>query len=211
MKNLIIIAIAATSVFGIVSCSEEKSPQSFDEYRNYVMERRNNPDAYMNKDWTEIEREYDEQRLKAEKDMKDWSDEMKAEYASLQSEWESLKAEANAEKERMTQSTGNTTLYGSLLPEGISSDLSNVTAANILNVHEHFVDYTSAKKDEMSREEWDQTEILWERLGTRKNELEKEISGSDNLKIAEQKVRYGSIKATNRPTAKAEENSDAKK
>ncbi|MBK8415535.1 MAG: hypothetical protein IPN54_00180 [Bacteroidetes bacterium] len=211
MKNLIIIATIATASFGIVACSEKKSPQSFDEYRNYVMEHRNNPDSYMNKDWMEIEKEYDEQRVKAEKDMKDWSDEMKTEYASLQSEWESLKAEANAEKERMSQSSGNTTLYGSLLPEGINSELSNVTASNILNVHEYFVNYTSSKKDEMTREEWDQTEILWERLGTRKNELEKEISGSDNMKIAEQKVRYGAIKATNRPTAKADENSDAKK
>lgn len=207
MKNLIIIALA-TAVFGITSCSEKKTPQSFNEYRDYVTEHRNNPDAYKDRDWTEIELEYDEQRMKAERDMKDWSDEIKSEYASLQSDWESMKAEATAERERMNQ--GSSSLYSNLLPQGINQDLTNVTAANILQVHENFVNYASANKDVMTREDWDQTELLWERLGTRKNELEKEISGSDNLKIAEQKVRYGAIKATNRPVAKANENADAK-
>lgn len=211
MKNLIIIAILATTLSGLVSCSEKKTPKSFEDYRSYVNEHRNNREAYADKDWTEIEKEYDEQRMKAENEMKEWSDEVKAEYASLQSEWEAMKAEATAEKERMMAAENPSGLFATLLPEGVNTDLSNVTAANILAVHEHFVNYVSTNKDAMTREEWDQAEILWERLGTRKNEVEKEIQGSENLKIAEQKVRYSSIKATNRPSAKATENSDAKK
>ncbi|MBL0341361.1 MAG: hypothetical protein IPP71_10715 [Bacteroidetes bacterium] len=65
-------------------------------------------------------------------------------------------------------------------------------------------------KDDLTREQWDRVELLWEALGTRKNEVERELKSSDNIKIAEQKVRFGAIKAANRPSAKLEENAEAK-
>ena len=98
----------------------------------------------------------------------------------------------------------------SLLPEGIQEDLSDVTNANILEVYKHFVSAVDAMKDNLTREQWDHVEIMWERLDTRKNELEKDMKADVKLAIAEQKVVYGAFKVANRPVAKGEENADAK-
>src|SRR5436190_14414953 len=46
------------------------------------------------------ERDYDTRRMKAEENIQDWNDEMKAEYASLQSDWELFKEDYIAEKSR---------------------------------------------------------------------------------------------------------------
>jgi len=52
--------------------------------------------------------------------------------------------------------------------------------------------------------------VLYEALDTRKNEVEKNLSTKDNLKIAKEKIRFASIESIERPLSKVSENSDAK-
>ena len=80
----------------------------------------------------------------------------------------------------------------------------------MLEVHQHFVSTVDALKDNLTREQWDRVEMMWERLDTRKNELEGDMKSDVKMAIAEQKIVYGSIKVANRPVAKGEENADAK-
>lgn len=61
-----------------------------------------------------------------------------------------------------------------------------------------------------TREDWDEIKVLYEALDTRKNEVEKDLSGSDNLKIAGLKVKFAAIKATHRAGTKGTENQDSK-
>jgi hypothetical protein len=62
-----------------------------------------------------------------------------------------------------------------------------------------------------SREDWDEIKVLYEALDTRKNEIEKDLPSSDNLKIAKLKVQFAAIKSVKRPLSKVEENEEAKK
>lgn len=212
MKQILSIIALTVGSFAIVACSEEKKAEkSYEDFKAYVSERRDSAEAYYDKDWETLESEYNEKRVKAEEKIGDWNDEMRAEYASLQSEWDSFREDYVNEKERRDNITKTDALLVDLFPTGINSDLSAVTAANLLEVHTHFVNYVEVHKDEMSREQWDRVELLWETLGTKKNEVEKDLKSADNLKIAELKIKYGAIKATNRPTAKMEENAEAKK
>lgn len=212
MKQILSIIALTVGSFAIVACSEEKKAEkSYEDFKAYVSERRDSAEAYYDKDWETLESEYNEKRVKAEEKIGDWNDEMRAEYASLQSEWDSFREDYVNEKERRDNITKTDALLVDLFPTGINSDLSAVTAANLLEVHTHFVNYVEVHKDEMSREQWDRVELLWETLGTKKNEIEKDLKSADNLKIAELKIKYGAIKATNRPTAKMEENAEAKK
>ena len=73
------------------------------------------------------------------------------------------------------------------------------------NTHRHI-----HNKDNYTREDWDEIKVLYEALDTRKNAVEKDLSGSDNLKIAGLKVRFASIKATHRGGTKGAENEAAK-
>ncbi len=210
-KILSVIALTVGSI-AFVACSEDKKAEkSYEDFKEYVSEHRDSAHGYYDKEWASMEAEYNEKRNNAEKKIGDWNDEMRAEYASLQSEWDSFREDYLSEKEKRENVMKIDAMIVDLFPTGINSDLSAVTATNLLEVHNHFVNYVEVHKDEMSREQWDRVELLWETLGTKKNEVEKDLKSADNLKIAELKIKYGAIKAANRPSAKLEENADAKK
>jgi hypothetical protein len=104
-------------------------------------------------------------------------------------------------------------LRGSLFGEGnIGDDMkfSYVTGKNILSVYQNFVNKVADNKKKYSREDWDEIKTLYEALDTRKNEVEKDLAGSDNMKIAGLKIRFATIVATHRGGAKLKENSDSK-
>jgi Skp family chaperone for outer membrane proteins len=211
MKKILSIIFVIFGSAAFVACSEEKkADRTYEDYKVYVSEHRDSVAGYYDKEWDELENEYNEKRMKAEEKMDKWNEETKAEYAALQNDWDSFKAQYQAERERRADEQKTATFVYEVMPQGVSSDMSNVNATNLLEVHTHFVNYVDAHKDEMTREQWDRVEYLWEALGTRKNEIEKELKSGDNIKIAEQKVRYGGIKAANRPGAKVEENAEAK-
>ena len=211
MKKILSIIVVAFSSVAFVACSnDKKAEKNYDDFKMYVVEHRDSADRYYDKEWSALEAEYNQKRQQAEAKIDNWNDEMRAEYASLQSDWDSFKEDFESEKMRRDNLLKNESMEIDIFPTGVKSDMKAVNASNLLNVHVHFVDYVSTHKDDLSREQWDRVELLWEALGTRKNEVEKELKSSDNIKIAEQKVRFGAIKAANRPSAKLEENAEAK-
>lgn len=209
-KTLSIILLAFTGA-AFTACSENKqADRKYEDFKEFVSERRDSVDRYFDREWAEMENEYNDKRMKAEEKMNEWPEETKAEFESLQNDWEQFRSEYEVEKNRRDMEQKTADMLKNVFPEGISNDMNNVTSSNLLAIHTHFVDYVSAHKDDLTREQWDRVEFLWEALGTKKNEVEKDLKTSDNLKIAEQKLRYGAIKAVNRPVAKAEENEAAK-
>lgn len=210
MKNAFKIFAFALASLSLTACSDDKSNKSYDDYKKYVSDHHDNSDKYYDRDWNEIENEYKEVQRNAEADMANWNDERKAEYESMKLNWDVYRESYMAEKNRRDALEGSKMVMKAILPDGISEDMSNVDNSNILAVHKHFVEAVEGMKDSMTREQWDYAEILWERLGTRKNELEKEMKTETNLAIAEQKIAYSAIKATNRPVAKSDENAAAK-
>ena len=86
-----------------------------------------------------------------------------------------------------------------------------VTGANILGVYKNFVDVVADNKKLYSREDWDEINVLYEALDSRKNAVEKDLASSDNLKIAGLKIRFASIAATHRGGTKVKENAESKK
>lgn len=116
---------------------------------------------------------------------------------------------ANEDKILVHKKKLRNTLFG----EGkIGSDMSFdfVTAKNAREVYHNFVDAVSANKDVYSREDWDEVKVLYEALDTRKIAIEKDLAGKDNLAIAGDKIRFATMNTINRPSAKIEENSEAK-
>lgn len=193
-----------------VACSDGgKATKDYNDFKVYVSEHRDSAKVYYDKEWSDMEAEYNAKKMKAEEKMNDWNAEMKSDYASVQQDWDSFKEDYLAERARRENATKLEAVVDNLLPQGIETDLNNVTAENLLEVHTHFVNYVDTHKDEMTREQWDRVELMWEALGAKKNELEKDLKSADNLKIAELKIKYGAIKATNRPGAKLDEKAEA--
>ena len=65
-------------------------------------------------------------------------------------------------------------------------------------------------KNNYTREDWDEIKVLYEALDNRKNEVEKDLAGKDNMRIAALKIKFATIKALKRTAEKVEENTKSK-
>lgn len=212
-KIFMIAAVAGMASCGGTDRGAEQSVRALDNYVDSV--ERDNVNYYSDDNyWTSVEAGYEEKRQQVEAKTAQMDEKLRAEYARLQEDYAALKEKYTAERDRARANDYKLKLRTALFGEGVvgqDMSFSFMTAANAKSVYQHFVNTVSANKDLYSREDWDEIKVLYEAMDTRKNEIEKELSGSDNRTIAAEKIRFVAIKATNRPGAKAEENAAAKK
>lgn len=225
IKTKLLIAAAIVSV-GFTACNNEnkEAKQDAEVLNLYVDSVESATPVYTTENWTAIDNGYQERAAKAEKNLAALSAEEKAKADASKAKYEALKAKyelAIKEQEMKAAATPANTapnfrkvLRDRLFGEGkIGDDMqfAFVNADNILPIYKNFVDVVDENKNKYTREDWDEINVLYEALDTRKNTVEKEgLKGSDNLKIAGLKVRYAAINATHRGGTKVKENADAK-
>lgn len=238
-SNLIFAATILLGVASCKNSSSDEAKQNANNLNMYVDSVENITPVYTVENWTNLDNGYQERALKAEKDAatmeaadKEKMEASKAKYATLKANYEAklkeqeassqtkvatTEAELQAEKDKNKMATTpdyRMALRNRLFGEGkIGSDMKFefVTASNILGVYKNFVNNVADNKSNYTREDWDEIKVLYEALDTRKNVVEKDLSGPDNREIAGLKIRFASIKATHRGGSKGEENKDAKK
>lgn len=197
--------------------------------------------VYTVSNWSSLDEGYQMRAMQAEKNIamleaadKEKLEASKARYATLKANYEAKLKEQEASsniklketegklQNEINQNKGTTAtvpdyrqvLRNRLFGEGkIGADMKFefVTAQNIYGIYKNFVNTVADNKNEYSREDWDEIKVLYEALDTKKNTVEKDLSGSDNRQIALLKVRFATIKATHRAGTKGNENEAAKK
>ncbi|GAB2833618.1 hypothetical protein [Ferruginibacter profundus] len=224
MTKINLILAAAVAVTGFTACnnaSTETAKQDAVNLNNYVDSVENLTPVYTVANWSALDNGYQEKALQAEKTVatleaadKAKLEESKAKYAALKAKYEAkLKENEMEAKTAATTPDYRQVLRTKLFGEGkVGADMKfeSVTADNILGVYKNFVNTVADNKDSYTREDWDEIKVLYEALDTRKNVVEKDLSGSDNLKIAGLKIKFASIKATHRGGTKGAENAAAK-
>jgi hypothetical protein len=223
-KTKLLIA-AAIVTMGFTACNNENKEAKQDAaiLNMYVDSVENATPVYTVANWTAIDNGYQERALKAEKNLATLSAEEKAKAEASKAKYEALKAKyelAIKEQEmKAAMQPANTApnfrkvLRDRLFGEGkIGNDMqfAFVTGDNILGIYKNFVDVVADNKNTYSREDWDEINVLYEALDTRKNAVEKDLKTADNLKIAGLKIRFASIAATHRGGTKVKENAEAK-
>lgn len=223
-KKKLLIAAAIVSV-GFTACNNEnkEAKQSAETLNVYVDSVENATPVYTTENWTAINNGYQERAAMAEKNMAALNAEEKAKAEASKAKYEALKAKyelaikeqemKNAMTPANTASNFRKVLRDRLFGEGkIGDDMqfAFVTGDNILGIYKNFVDVVADNKNTYSREDWDEINVLYEALDTRKNEVEKDLKTADNLKIAGLKIRFASIASTHRGGTKVKENSDSK-
>ena len=223
-KTKLLIAAAIVSI-GFTACNNEnKEAQQDAEMLNvYVDSVENATPVYTTENWAAINNGYQERAARTEKNLAALSAEEKAKAEASKAKYEALKAKyelAIKEQEMKNAMTPANTapnfrkvLRDRLFGEGkIGDDMqfAFVTGDNILGIYKNFVDVVADNKNTYSREDWDEINVLYEALDTRKNAVEKDLKTADNLKIASLKIRFASIAATHRGGTKVKENSEAK-
>ena len=221
-KTHLMIAAAIVSI-GFTACNNanDGAKQDAEVLTMYVDSVDNLAPVYTTENWTVIDNGYKSRVLLAEKNMAALSAEEKAKAEASKAKYEALKAkyemnikEAEA-KTAMAATTPNyrQVLRNRLFGEGkIGDDMKfeYVTGDNILGVYKNFVNTVDANKNNYTREDWDEINVLYEALDTRKNAVEKDLATRDNLKIAGLKIRFAAIAATHRGGTKVKENAEAK-
>lgn len=215
MKKTRNICLVALMAIGFVSCTNNKSEKTSTIVLKEYVDSMNTANLdYTIENWATIDKGYQERANKAEAEKEKMSDDDKAALEASKQKYAELKAKYEAELAKNTAPIDpKTRLRNSLFGEGkVGQDMtfSFITADNLLNIYQTFVDAVDANRNEYSREDWDEIKVLYEALDTRKNKLEKDLATADNLKIATLKIKYASIYDTNRPGSKVRENSDAK-
>lgn len=206
-----------TAMLGMIACNskDKGAEQSVKNLNMYVDSIEHDHTNYINDEnyWPTVESTYEEKRQQVEAKASQLDEKQRAEYAELQKEYAALKEKYNAERAQTKANNYRLLLRNALFGEGVIGDdmsFNFMTAANAKSVYENFVNTVSANKDTYSREDWDEVKVLYEAMDNRKNTIEKELTGADNRSIAAQKIRFTTIKAANRPGAKAEENAASK-
>lgn len=223
MKKINLFFAAAFVTIGFAACNNatDVAKQDAELLTVYVDSVDNLQPVYTVENWTTIDNGYQERAMKAEKSLatldaaaKEKAEASKAKYAALKARYE-LELKANETRATVVPIAPNyrQILRNRLFGEGkIGDDMKFefVTGANVLSVYKNFVDVVSDNKKTYSREDWDEVNVLYEALDSRKNAVEKDLASADNLKIAGLKIRFASIAATHRGGTKVKENSESK-
>ncbi len=220
MKTINKVLTTAVVVASLVACQtpNKEASENASKVTIYVDSIQNLTPEYTAEYWADLDRGYQERVVIIENDMEKLEAEDKAKLEESIAKYNALKAsyENNIREKEQAMIVANdykTNLRNALFGEGaIGTDMAfnYVTSANLHDVYQKFVNTVQDNKDNYSREDWDEIKVLWEALGTRKNAVEKDVPNGDNTKIAGLKVKFGAIKATNRPGTKGEENREAK-
>jgi hypothetical protein len=224
MKKINLMITAVIVVTGFTACKNstaEEAKQDAINLNQYVDSVESLTPVYTVANWSAVDNGYQERALRAEKTIatleaadKIKVEESKAKYAKLKTAYE-IKLVANEAEVKMAAATPDyrQVLRNRLFGEGkIGTDMKFkfITGDNILGVYKNFVNTIADNKEKYTREDWDEIKVLYEALDTRKNAVEKDLSANDNLKIARLKIRFASIKATERGGTKGAENEAAK-
>ena len=215
---------AAIVIGGFTACNnaaKDEAKQDVANLTTYVDSVESMTPVYTTENWTVIDNGYQERAMKAEKRLADLdaaekaeAEQSKAKYAALKAKYE-LNIKENEATAKLQASTPNyrQVLRNRLFGEGkIGDDMKFefVTGANIRGVYQNFVDAVADNKSNYTREDWDEINVLYEALDTRKNAVEKDLATKDNLVIAKLKIKYAAINATHRGGTKVTENKEAK-
>ncbi len=216
MKFNYLLGVVASFCILTTACnSNDKQVQAdLERLDNYLDSIKKDAPAYSAQTWNEIEKEYNTTVEKVQEKSTELSaeantklEEVRAEYNALKEKYNTYVREEKAKNDYKVKIRKS--LFGDQLV-GDDMDFNFVTGKNALSVYERFVNNVKDNKDEYSREDWDEIKVLYEALDTRKNEIEKDLSSSDNLKIARKKIEFAAIKSIRRPLAKVKENEEAK-
>lgn len=217
---------AAMLAIAFTACknSNKEAEQDVVVLTTYVDSVDNLEPIYTVENWTTIDNGYQQRAMQAEKNLATLTEEEKAKAEASKAKYAALKAkyeiklkenEVAAQAPVVTPGEPNfrIALRSRLFGAGKVGDdmkFAYVTGDNIRGVYQNFVDVVADNKNTFSREDWDEINVLYEALDTRKNVVEKDLATNDNIKIAGLKVRYASIAATHRGGTKVKENTEAK-
>lgn len=206
--GLFIFSLLATFLT-LTYCSDqgrENTRKSVNDFKAYVTEHKDAAANYMDQKWEDMEKEYNDKKAEADKNLDKMDQEMKDSYYATVANWEVFKTKYQSNQKEKEDMAKAEALKATVIPKDVNTDLSNVSGKNIANVFEHFVTRVDNNKEAYSAEEWTHLNNYWKSLNDLSARLDDEgkISKEDNRKLDGQRIKYMAIKTLNKPFAESE-------
>jgi len=208
MKKIISGFIAILIITGFVACNDNKGNTAVTNLENYVDSVGKIDRDYSDDNWAIINTGYETRVSEAEKS--DLDADQKAKVEASKSKYETIRTKyvASVEKAKpvVTEVSWKQKIRDNAFGAGkVSDDMSfaYVTADNVADVYNAFVDYTRDNRKEFSIEDWDELKALYEALDAKKESLNKDIKTADNVRIAPRKAEFTGLYKVGRAVAKA--------
>ncbi|GEO04648.1 hypothetical protein AAE02nite_23120 [Adhaeribacter aerolatus] len=196
-----------------ISCSSTKrqqisaaSEEAFIDFKSYVASVENsvNSEADDAADkWREttarVETTYKEKENKLEQFADNWSDERKAEVASLKTRYKTFRERQESEREARLANKAQmsaTSANGGVAADFNTTDISSMPATSVRVAFENFVSRLQANKDSYTKEDWQTINNFYAALEARREAVEDQLTDNDKYEIAKAKTKYAAIKGT---------------
>ncbi|MDB5284157.1 MAG: hypothetical protein JWO06_3232 [Bacteroidota bacterium] len=200
-KWLIILTITSLTLSTCDQQQKERTKRRVADLKDYVQRHRDSIDIYANRKWDSLDHEFVLKENELVEDTVRMDDDIRQSYYNTLNDWQSLKAEyarKSVEQQKINQMDD---LRKSLTMDGVRTDYTDLTAANILQEYEYFVNTVRTNKDTYTKEQWTVINVNYKALNGRNREVQKDIPSGDASKIVKLQLEYNGIKALNRPFA----------
>jgi len=200
-KNTHYIALLVILLLITTACKNNSASPEIRNFITYVDSIDKVGHTHKIENWDFINNEYNRKIAMLEQELESMGEDEKAMLEESKIKFAKLKATYDAKIAELNQATTTDEkrqLRDRLFGTGaVSEDMqfNFVTSKNALNIFQTFVETVDANKDAYTKEDWNEIEMLYGALNTRKNAIEKDLSNNDNVKIAGLKVKFASIKA----------------
>ncbi len=218
------IIIATFAIVALVACKNANSNQELtaqvENLQKWIDSVKTANSVYDSASWVALEGQYTAASANLTANQANLKDEEKAKLEASQKSWEDYKTEyivkmTEAKQAQLVQNTGYNaeakvifakTIFGEVAMAN-ELDFSWVNASNILSTYNGFYEKFKANRETYNVDELAYVKSLYEALDSRKNEVEKEkeFKTSDNMKIAQTKVKFATLFSIAKVGAKSED------
>ena len=219
-KRILQLGLLCGLLVTVMSCEnkeKELADEKIADLQTYIDSLEDVKTADAEANWDKISTEFDRKNQESNEAVSKLGDDMKASnqaridsintrYVVIKTSVESAKVPVKLNPNQKLRN-----MFFGVDKIGEDMNFAWVNKDNILDVYQKFFDSYKANKGDFSREDYDETKLIYEALDSRKNTVEKEgLSSSDNMKIASIKFKFAPMFKMNRIGAKTRENEEAK-
>ncbi len=195
---------------------------AYNDFKTYVegverdIERVDVSDTEFSEEMNRGKADFDAKLAAAERDAEQFTDEQRAEIATLKTRYTTAfeQREAAYRARQATQTapaTGTASNTATVSYTPAAAGYAALPAASLRATYEEFVRNAKANEGRYGIEEWRAVNDDWRALNARKDAVEKELSLADRAEIAKEKIKYAAIKSYDKGEARAAEGADATK
>jgi Skp family chaperone for outer membrane proteins len=199
--GLLASALIFSSLVFFTACdnANKEDDVAYTEYRTYVVSVRDTSDRYFDRDWADLEREYNEKKAKADAKLEQMDEKAKAEYNQLEADWQNFKARYEERRKQRESEERLNTLRTSLVATPTDLTFASVPATDIRAAYDRFIETVRANRGDYTAADWNEVNQIFNALKARRKEINDDIPKDDRARITTLEVEYETTLAVMEP------------